>query len=57
MLNLIIGIILGVVLTLAYTDPSKLSDGLHSLEEAARQGGEIIEENYEHGGGLYGGGL
>lgn len=37
MLNLIIGLILGIVLTLAYIDPSKLSDGLHSLEDVTRE--------------------
>ena len=37
MLNLIIGLILGIVLTLAYVDPSKPSDGLHSLEDVTRE--------------------
>ena len=37
MFNLLIGLILGIVLTLAYVDPSKLSDGLHSLEDVTRE--------------------
>ena len=37
MFNLLIGLILGTVLTLAYVDPSKLSDGLHSLEDVTRE--------------------
>ena len=37
MFNLLIGLILGIVLTLAYIDPSKLSDGLNSLEDAAEE--------------------
>jgi len=52
MLNLIIGIILGVVLTLAYTDPSKLGNGLRSLEEAAKQGGDVVEKTYDYSSGL-----
>ena len=37
MFNLLIGLILGIVLTLAYVDPSKLSAGLHSLEEVVKE--------------------